>query len=283
LAKSFRRSTFSGDFIGKVFDGHSQSWSKKHMKVISMVPSWTELLIECGVNVVGRTRFCIHPQNSVQKIAAVGGTKDLDRDKLRDLNADLLILDQEENLPWMKEESPIPVLVTHVTSVESVEGEIRKMAMALPNSAQSLNQIANRWQGVSEKPKPWNWNKIPAELEVIRRDHESYKKLVYVIWKKPWMSVSKETFIGSMIKHLGGDSFIPDFAKKYSEFNLSDFDLNETYFLFSSEPFPFHKKKSELMELGIQGSIVDGEKMSWFGYRSLLFLESLENRAASRL
>ena len=65
--------------------------------MISMVPSWTETLISCGVEVVGRTRYCIHPTPVVKDIAVVGGTKNIDWKKVREIDADLLILDQEEN------------------------------------------------------------------------------------------------------------------------------------------------------------------------------------------
>lgn len=245
------------------------------MKVVCLVPSWTELLIECGVNVVGRSRFCIHPKEKVRSIPAVGGTKDLDFSKLDALKADLLVLDQEENLPWMKEKSPISVHVTHVTSVESVEGEISKLAKALPQSAKQLQEVAQRWKLVAQKKRNWDWREIPGEIEPLRRTQDHYQKLVYVIWKNPWMSVSKETFIGSMLCSLGGESLLVDFPKKYPEFELQDFDLKTTYFLFSSEPFPFHKKKAEILGLGLESSIVDGESFSWFGLRSLQFLEKL--------
>jgi hypothetical protein len=258
----------------KCLDGSRHSWSKNVMKVISMVPSWTEMLIECGVNVVGRTRFCIHPKNKVSSIAVVGGTKDLSWEKVRALGADLLILDQEENLPWMREESPLPVLVTHVTSIESVAGEIEKMEAILTDSAPSLKIIADRWRQLAKQERSWSWDRIPGEIEVLRREHSHYQNLIYVIWKKPWMRVAGGTFIASVLEFLGGSDYLVAHDQKYPEFGLEDFDLQSTYFFFSSEPFPFHKKKSELMAAGLQGSIVDGESYSWFGLRTLKFLEA---------
>jgi ABC-type Fe3+-hydroxamate transport system substrate-binding protein len=245
------------------------------MKVISLVPSWTELLISAGVNVVGRTRFCIHPSASVRSIAAVGGTKDLDWAKIEALKADLLILDQEENLPWMRDQSPIPTLVTHVTSVRTVSGEIEKMAEVLFEHQSELNSVAQRWSQASAQSFAWNWQKIPGEIETLRRDFEFYEKLVYVIWKNPWMRVSKRSFIASMLENLGAEAYLVDDPQKYPEFEVEKFNRPSTYFLFSSEPFPFQKKKQELLDLGVQGSIVDGESYSWFGLRSLQFLESL--------
>ncbi|MGZ5279592.1 MAG: ABC transporter substrate-binding protein [Pseudobdellovibrionaceae bacterium] len=244
------------------------------MKVVSLVPSWTEMLIECGVNVVGRTRFCVHPENQVDSIAVVGGTKDLNWEKMSALNADLLILDQEENLPWMQEDSAIPVLVTHVTSVASVANEIEKMAQILTEHSLELQKMADRWSDIARCSRVWDWKHIPGEMECLQRQHSSYQRLIYVIWKNPWMRVSRPSFIASVLETLGAVGLLMDDKRKYPEFQLSDFNLETTYFLFSSEPFPFHQKKKELMELGIQGSIVDGECYSWFGLRSLLFLEN---------
>jgi ABC-type Fe3+-hydroxamate transport system substrate-binding protein len=232
------------------------------------------MLIECGVNVVGRTRFCVHPKDSVSSIKIVGGTKDLDWEKVKALEADLLILDQEENPLWMAEQAPIPAVITHVTSVQNVAQEIRKFSKAGPACAQQLEAVASRWETIASKSGTWDWEKIPGEIESIRRDHKSYKKLVYVIWEKPWMAVSKQTFIGSVLDQLGAETFLFEFEKKYPEFQLEDFNLAETYFLFSSEPYPFHRKIQNLRELNVQGSIVDGECFSWFGTRSLRFLES---------
>lgn len=248
------------------------------MRVISLVPSWTETLLLSGVNVVGRTRFCIHPKDHVAPLQIVGGTKDLDWEKVRALNADLLILDQEENLPWMKEQSPLPTVITHVTGLTDMPAHLKKLAEALPENAQELLALAERWKKVeSTKPLTWHFQSIPGEIEKLSGTDVSqkFKKLVYVIWKKPWMAVSKETFIGSMLSKLGAEKYLPEFEKKYPTFEISDFDLETTYFLFSSEPFPFLKKKADLEALHLHGSLIDGECYSWFGVRSLEFVEKI--------
>lgn len=269
------------------------------MNVICMVPSWTETLIECGVNVVGRTRFCIHPQDHVKTIAVVGGTKDIQWDKVRELKADLLILDREENLPFMKEESPILVHVTHVEKTADMILELGKFAELFPDCASAFLDLQKRWQVVlGQKASTWDFSKVPAMIESLdeaevlvgvhtkpSREGDGYldsksvvdgiKKIVYVIWRKPWMTVSGETWIGSVLKHLGAEKYLMPAEKKYPEFELEQMDLQKTYFLFSSEPFPFHKKIAELRELGVRGAIVDGESYSWFGVRSLRFLEGL--------
>lgn len=233
-----------------------------------------------GVNVVGRTRFCIHPENHVAPLPVVGGTKDLDWEKVKALGADLLLLDQEENLPWMKEQSPIPTLVTHVTSVDDVARDLRLLAGALPDSAAKLFALADRWEKLARHPRlTWNFAQVPGEIEKLSGTdlRQPFQKIVYVIWKKPWMRVAKNTFIGSVLSKLGAEKYLPEAEaeKKYPAFELSEFDPRTTYFLFSSEPFPFVKKKAELEALGLQGSLVDGECYSWFGLRALEFVEKI--------
>lgn len=241
--------------------------------MISLVPSWTETLIACDVNVVGRTRFCIHPQ-SANALPVVGGTKDLDWHKVRELRPDLLIVDREENLEWMKSESPCRVVDTHVTSLQDVASELDVLAAALGGN-EAISLLANRWRQVVAMPaRQWSWGKIPAELERLRGNGEKSSKLVYVIWRNPWMTVGRETFIADVLAKLGGEPYLLPATEKYPKHASLDEFPTETYFLFSSEPFPFHKKISELQAMGICGSIVDGESYSWFGLRSLLFLES---------
>jgi hypothetical protein len=246
------------------------------MRVISMVPSLTETLLaaERDFQVVGRTRFCIHPLEKVKNIPVVGGTKDIDWERVRSLKPDLMIFDREENPKSFAEQCPTAWTSTHVQDALSLSQGLRELSEKL-NSI-SLMSLANRWLRVAESPvREWNFLRIPAQIEKLKYDPQiHYEKLVYVIWRNPWMAVSKETFIGSMLKKLGAGQLIPEFSQSYPEFLLENFDLRKTYFLFSSEPYPFAKKKSELLSLGLQGaSLVDGEAYSWFGLRSLGFLE----------
>ncbi len=245
------------------------------MRVISQVPSWTETLIANKVNVVGRTRFCIHPEPQVSSIPTVGGTKDIDWEKVRQLKPDLLLLDKEENLKEMAEKAPCEVLVSHVETVHSMPGELEKLAQVFTGQARAFREMKSRYERVLAKPANL-WSelpiKIPGELQSIRRDFKNYENLVYVIWKGPWMRVGEGTFIHSVLEHLGAKPFLNSApAGKYPEFEIEKMNLEKTYFLFSSEPYPFLKKRKEIG--AFQGSVVDGESYSWFGVRALEFLE----------
>lgn len=250
-----------------------------NMRVISLVPSWTETLIACDVNVVGRTRFCIHPEVA-NAIPVVGGTKDLDWKKVRELRPDLLLVDREENLEWMKREAPCSVVDTHVSCLADVVRDLQILAKVSDGGQSAkLRVLADRWQKVIAAPSQvWSWGKIPGEIERLLPSSQPFSGIAYVIWKNPWMTVGRQTFIGDVLAKLGaevavGASGLQSASEKYPQHaSLAEFPSG-TYFLFSSEPFPFHKKMDELRALGLHGSIVDGECYSWFGLRSLIFLE----------
>ncbi len=247
------------------------------MRVISMVPSLTETLLETAdtFQVVGRTRYCIHPQEKTSTLPVVGGTKDIDWQAIQKLKPDLMIFDKEENPLKFAEECQFPWVAVHVESIQSMPSELNILAERL--SSPGIKNLAARWEHVAQAPsQSLNFTSIPGELErwVLEPDASAFAQLVYVIWRNPWMAVSKETFIGSQLIKMGAEGLLPAFEKKYPEFQIKDFDLHSTYFLFSSEPFPFTKFKNEILALGIRGaSLVDGELYSWFGLRSLEFLE----------
>ncbi len=236
-----------------------------------MVPSWTETLVAAKVNVVGRTRYCIHPKDTVSTIPIVGGTKDWDLKKIQALQPDLIILDKEENPKFMAETSEVPWKATHIESLNDLPAHLTDLSDAL--AAPQLNEYADRWQNVIARKSQLenNFTNLPGLIEWGRKPSGPVDTILYVIWKDPWMVVSRNTFIGSVLAHLGLP--IPKMSTKYPKINLDDFDPQKTLLLLSSEPYPFLEKKKDIENLPFPYAIVDGESFSWFGLRSLHFLE----------
>ena len=243
------------------------------MRVICLVPSITETLIECGVEVVGRTRFCIHPAEQVKAIDKVGGTKDINWERCKKLEPDLVIFDREENLKEMADNCPFPWLAVHITNVHNISAELITLSESLNNTA--LYEIALRWRTVADtKTLNTGIDKIPGMLEWWRQP-ESQHSVVYLIWRDPWMAIGEDTFIQSVLDRVGLKHARSEVGAKYPEINLEDFDPAHTTLLFSSEPFPFARQKDELIDLGYSCGLIDGELYSWYGIRSLKFLEKL--------
>ncbi|MGZ3742522.1 MAG: helical backbone metal receptor [Pseudobdellovibrionaceae bacterium] len=241
------------------------------MRIISLVPSWTETLLRAGIQVVGRTRFCVHPPELVKNIPVVGGTKEVQWDLIKDLKPDLVLLDKEENPLEMAQECPCPYLATHVHSLEALQFELQRLGSELKN--QKLITWSLQLQTILDRgPLSWDEENIPGLIEwVISPMRPGPKPVLYMIWKNPWMAVSRDTYIGSVLNQLGAQVVHFPEEDKYPVLQIQDFQ--EALILFSSEPYPFHKKIESLRSEGLAGAIVDGEAYSWFGIRSLEFLK----------
>lgn len=238
------------------------------MRVVSFVPSWTETLIESGVEVVGRTRFCIHPEKSVKSIPVFGGTKNINSiEELLSIKPDLVLFDKEENNQEMYQiclDHGLSCYATHVVDLKSCGEGLIKLGKILKNV--KLLEMGNTYLNL-QKLSFEHFKKCIIEGEFVAN-----QKYNYVIWKKPFMCVSPNTFIGDVLKLFGINLAVTE--KKYPE--ISEVELKNTFCLFSSEPFPFAKYFSELEAQGFKGILVDGEKLSWYGVRTLKFLQSPE-------
>lgn len=237
------------------------------MRVVSFVPSWTETLIASGVEVVGRTRFCIHPESAIKAIAVVGGTKNILLDQVVALKPDLVLFDKEENNQEMYQlclDRGLNCYATHVIDLKSCGEELLQLAKLLKND--QLAVWGNAY--LSLQPRPLShFKKCVLDGEFLPAANYSY-----VIWKNPFMRVAPNTFIGDVLRLFSIS--LNQSEKKYPE--ISDEELKKTFCLFSSEPFPFAKYYAELKTQGFNGILVDGEHLSWYGVRTLKFLQSPE-------
>ena len=246
------------------------------MRVISLVPSLTETLVACGVEVVGRTRYCIHPADAVKQIPIVGGTKSVHWDRVASLNADLVIMDREENTLEMAQACPLPYHATHVTAVDDTGHELAKLAGQV--GSRELQQLADGWHELASAPDAAfdGWQQLPGIESMIGVAAE-VSALEYMIWREPWMAVGPDTFIYSMLSKVGLAPMLKHYDQPYPELRQA-LPEPETFYLFSTEPYPFARHKTQLLQEGFTGALVDGEFYSWFGIRSYeqlkAFLES---------
>lgn len=240
-------------------------------KIVSLVPSWTETLIAAGVNVVGRTRFCIHPSQIVKDIAVVGGTKSIDLEKIKRLNPDFVLVDKQENTKEMAEQlqaSSFKLLITDVVDFSSVILSCRELGQQL--KCEKLIQFADRYQKViSDFSNERVSTFIEKSLLKGQFSFSTKDSYAYVIWRNPFMVVGDSTFIGENFKLVGIQFGV---SEKYPE--ISPDILKNKFCFFSSEPYPFSKHYEDLVRDGYNGVVLDGEKISWFGIRNLQFLES---------
>jgi iron complex transport system substrate-binding protein len=258
------------------------------MRIVSLIPSITELLIESGVNVVGRTRFCIHPQSAIQSIPAIAGTKDINWEKVAEVKPDLIIFDKEENTKEMADSCPFSYHVLHIQSINDVADALSELAQFIdPDRHLSrLYQSIDDWHEVANAPTViWDFKHIPDLIENIGIqsqgiDVSKIKRVDYLIWKNPWMAIGPQTFIFSVLERLGLAKYLINRDEKYPVIKQPLDTTGETFYLFSSEPFPFQRYKRQLEKDLLTGAIIDGESYSWYGNRSLAFLQKQLNLPA---
>lgn len=224
------------------------------MKIISVVPSITETLFDFGFSskeIIGRTKFCIHPENKVKEILRIGGTKTLNINAINALQPDLIIANKEENEKCQIEElmNNHNVFLSEVSNLEENEVFLKELGKLLDKV------------DVSEKII----EEINAVFNSFTRVNVS-KKVAYLIWRKPYMTVGSDTFIHSVLEKLGFENVFKE-QKRYP--TIIPEDLKEAEYIFlSSEPYPFKEKHIVELQKEVPNSkiiLVDGEAFSWFG------------------
>lgn len=229
-------------------------------RIISLVPSQSELLFDLGLNteVIGITKFCIHPIEKFASCTKVGGTKKLRLDVIRDLQPDLIIGNKEENtrseIEQLMQEFPV-----WMSDIETLE-----------DSMKTIEQIG---QLVDRSPEASYLNHLIlagfTDLQALALTKNINKRVAYVIWKDPYLMAGRNTFIDDIMRKIGLTNVID--IPRYPETTFASIaDKNCDFVFLSSEPYPFKDKHIEEIQLALPHAkvmLVDGEMFSWYGSR----------------
>lgn len=226
-------------------------------RIVSLVPSQTELLVDLGLSeqLVGITKFCVHPALLRREKTIVGGTKNVKHDVVAALKPDLIIANKEEN----------------------ERSDIELLASLYPTWTSDIKSLDDAYQMIHDIGLITNTTRTADALNSdIKNGFDSIKlttpiDALYLIWKNPYMAAGPDTFIQNMLPYAGFKNAVLAPKARYPELTEVEIKtLNPSYILLSSEPFPFKGKhteevrslfpKSKIME-------VDGEMFSWYGSR----------------
>lgn len=223
------------------------------MRIISLVPSITETLIDLAPEmVVGRTKFCIHPADFVKKLPVVGGTKSFHTEKVRALKPDLVIANKEENEKEFVEElmKDLKVWVTNIETLDDNYSLIRELG-EITNQQQKAEEICQKTISIFKNYKLKN----PV-------------KAAYMIWRKPYMTVGGDNFVNHLLETIGFENIFKD-RSRYPEIILDELCPADSILL-STEPYPFSEKhipEFKNVHPNKKVRIVDGEAFAWYGSR----------------
>ena len=245
------------------------------LRIASLVPSVTELLVALGLapHLVARTGFCIHPREVLRAVPKVGGTKDVNLPRLRALAPTHVIVNVDENeLPTVQAlRDFVPhVIVTHPCAPEDNFELYRQMAEAFGGVP-----------GVRERADELRTG-LAAQLSLAAGHPWPERKVLYCIWREPWMTVARDTYISHMLALVNWRT-LPDGvggpvgAARYPVFDgTEDWIEQVDEVLLSSEPYRFGATHADEVRawLGRRGwhgrvRLVDGEMLSWYGARAV--------------
>ena len=247
------------------------------MRIASLVPSLTELLFSLDLNnhVVARTGFCIHPRDQVRRIPKVGGTKDVDIDSLLATRPTHLIVNidetRKETIAALRPHIP-EIVVTHPLVPDDNLDLYREFGRLFDRESKAA-ELAFQYAAARD------------ELSGATRDAKSINVL-YLIWKDPWFTVSRSTYVSSLLACAKLDTLPERCTTRYPTLDAGDPAWDEAdIILLSSEPYAFRQKHaaelSRTLRVPKPIALVDGEMLSWYGSRAidgLRYLKDLRTR-----
>ena len=255
--------------------GISVSVPRLPKRIVSLVPSQTELLFDLGAGsrVVGATRYCIHPERELASVEKIGGTKRFDFPSIVALKPDLVIGNKEENYQEGVDKLRVsyPVWMSDIETLGGAMNMIEQIG-AITNTAQRASVLCDQVRR--------EWDALPGIGDL---------RVAYMIWKKPYMAVGGGTFIDDVLGKLALRNHFSS-ARRYPETSVSELaQAKLDVLMLSSEPYPFSKENVQELSRLLPGTVVvlvDGEMFSWYGSRlrrSPAYFQTLFARISEKL
>jgi len=236
-------------------------------RIVSLVPSLTETLCALGLAdaLVGITVYCVEPREVVAGKTRIGGEKNPDLEKIRRLEPDLVIANIEENLREHVEALrawSIPVWVTYPRTVADGIGLITELGAVTGTEARA-GEIVGEIQPLYDRVRSAASRRPPVPV-------------FYPIWRAPYMTINRDTYIHDMLSVCGGRNVFADRPERYPTVSLDEMAAaRPAVILLPDEPFRFRRAHvadfAGYVEVPAvrDGRIhlVDGKPFSWHGPR----------------
>ncbi|MCG3152818.1 MAG: Vitamin B12-binding protein [bacterium] len=240
---------------------------------MSLVPSLTESLAELGAagSLAGVTDWCWYPTEVVAPLPKVGGTKTPHLDRIRDLQPDLILVNEEENRREDVEAlaADFPCLVTFPRTVaDNID------LVSLLGAITGEDATAAEWTS--------RMRSLEAEVRATMQQRAA-RSLAYLIWRKPYMTINRDTYVHSVLELLHCANPWGNATDRYPAITVDELESEDPDMVcLSSEPFPFEEKHVAEYEALLPGSravqqgqvfVDDGTLYCWYGTRWVRALE----------
>lgn len=244
-------------------------------RIACLVPSLTELLfaLDLGERVVARTGFCIHPRDAVKRVPKVGGTKDPDLARLRELAPTHLIVNVDENRKETVDAARafVPhIVVTHPAAPED-NARLYALFGAIFGRPHEAAALRAELDGALEAA-------AAAAARLVR------ERVLYLIWRAPWMTVAPRTYVGATLASVGWDVVPAAPGQRYPAVDDDDPAWRDAdRILVATEPYAFRPRDADALAKRWRkpASLVDGEWTSWYGSRAIGGLRALAQLRAT--
>lgn len=220
-------------------------------------------MVDLGLEdcIVGITKFCIHPTHLKQEKAIVGGTKNCNFKKIKDLKPTHILCNKEENTQEIVANCS-KIATTHISDIYTVADVLQ-----LINAYGTFFSTKTTAKQLITKIK----SKHNSFIDFIKNKPPLH--VAYFIWKAPWMVAASNTYINHLLE-LNNFKNIYANCNRYPEISIEDIGTNKNldFILLSSEPYPFKEKHiTEIKKINpkLKVMLVDGEMFSWPGSRLL--------------
>jgi len=258
---------------------HARFANPAGLRIACLVPSITETLFSLGLgeHVVARTGFCIHPEPVVRDVPKVGGTKDVNIARLIQTEPTHVIVNIDENrkadVDHMRKVIP-NIIVTHPMVPDDNIALFRLLGHIF-SADEAANRLANELAVALTGARA-----VGAQLPP--------QTVLYAIWKKPWMTISRDTYVSAMLGTVGWKTLPVQAHKRYPEMAEGDTVWRDAERIFlSSEPYSFGDEHIEelrsTMQLTQPIELIDGEYVSWYGVRAIAGLNYLADLRRSKV
>jgi len=257
--------------------GKTHAPASEPARIVSLVPSITELLFDLGLEsqIVGRTRYCAHPRDKVSSVVQIGGPKSPAIAKLRVLSPTHVIAAVDENS--RADVGQIATFVPHVIVADPGAPEdnlkLYRLLGGIFNKRRAAERLCHAFQQA--------YNSLLEVAESLPA-----QRVLYLVWKHPWMTVSRQTYLSRMLSLARWETVYDNPAQRYPKITSPKQLAQMEIVLFSTEPYPFnhrdiHSFRAEFPRIGRRFVLVDGEMLCWYGSRAIKGLDYLRTLAVA--